>query len=92
MKIVSRHHMYVPGAGITQQTGVVAADLTASFLAKYSFKASTMFEFHRLQQDIVTQFIAGKPFIIDPGQIRIVFRYRQQHAVLLHSSLRLSDQ
>ena len=92
MKIICRHHLYMPGAGVTEESGIAAADLTASLLARYSFKASTMFEFHRLQKDLVTQFIAGKPFINDPAQIRVIFRYRkEQQNVQIHPTMRSSD-
>ena len=78
MNSIRRHHLYVPGAGATEDNRMVTDDLTASVLARYSFKASTMFEFHRLQKDVVTQFISGKPIISNPALIRAVFRYRKE--------------
>jgi hypothetical protein len=85
MKIICRHYMYMPGAGERQEFGVTGADL------RYGFKAGSMFKFHRLQEDVVTQFIAGKPFINDPAQIRIFFRYRKEQTMQVHPTLRSSD-
>jgi hypothetical protein len=91
MKIICRHYLYMPGAGVREESRVTATDLTASLLARYSFKPSSMFKFHRLQKDVVTQFIAGKPFINDPAQIRIFFRYRKEQTMQVHPTLRSSD-
>ena len=85
MRIIHRHHLYVPGAGNLKEEET-PADLTASLLGKYKVKANMMFDFHRLQQAVVTQFIAGKSFIMDPAQIRVLFHYRQKHS--MHPSLR----
>jgi hypothetical protein len=81
MRIIRRRHLYVP-----------AADLPTSSLEGEGSMPAVMFEFHRLQQDVVAQFIAGKPFIMDPAQIRIVFRYRKQHIEQLHPSMQSDKQ
>eukprot|EP00118_Oscarella_pearsei_P023946 m.294339 g.294339 ORF g.294339 m.294339 type:complete len:5643 (+) comp40744_c0_seq7:98-17026(+) len=79
LRLIQSQHLYVPGAGITVDCrDAGGSDMTASLISQYDFRASSMFNFHRLQQAIIEAYIAGKPLIEDPKCIRKVFRYRSE--------------
>lgn len=90
MTIIRKHYLYVPIACTIGETGMVVADLPANVSAKDDFQTVTTFDVRRLQKDVVTRFIDGKPFVSDPAQIRVVFRYREE-AAQCHPSLKSSD-
>ena len=80
LRLIQSYHLYAPGAGINVDSKLAGkADMmTASLIAQYDFRASSMFNFERLQQAVVETFIAGKPKIEEPTCMRKVFRYRSK--------------